>query len=713
MKKTLFFLLITVFMVISFLSIKQFEYIQFQHFNDQNEKEKWNVSIEKDENDRELANQFRKIKNIAVKAKINLQRISYEKDQSGQEKTVYYVALGKPVEYFKHLKLIRGKFLNSDSAISEYLSTDFVKNSNQVGQLEVFHSFNPIEIRPLEAASHVKTIEGVYSTSSLTDAKKFQRIAQTNNITVEISKEKGTFSVTEYPFQDMLYKTSFTLCILVFLAALYDVMSRYKEVAVRNLFGASFIEIGFYLLKRYSRLVFGAIVINTIILLIYLYFYNSFQQLSEFMIFWSKNMLYLFLPILMIFLVIWILTKTINISHMIKNKRPVKPFFYLNILARVIIAVLLVLGLEQTISTFIDLKSTVDENKKWSLLKDYSILGAVAENDRDILKFYEKPNKDFEKLYQDLENQGAIYISPSNYYSPDSLESTYSYSRWGEDGQRVEINNNYLSINPIFNENNQKVTLHKQHENDLQVLVPVKYKKFQNEIKDTLAKDYEGVYSNKGVKSVNVEIIYVKNNQTYFSYAPNMTDNGGHEIVDPLAVIVDQDFNTQILSSNISMGYGFYVKNKQAGSYASTQEKLVEYGLEKIWMPTSIAYGIVELEVANSIDVLQITTLFSSLTILLVVLLLFFTVIYYLEINKQLVALEWIFGYSFFEKHGLFYLGIFAFWNFVFMFCFFGQSNHLLILNIIISIMIIDMLLASLIILVKEKKINKEVLLMK
>ncbi|MHC1685350.1 MAG: hypothetical protein AB6733_20825 [Clostridiaceae bacterium] len=47
MKKLNFLLFIVTFIVVNFLSIKQFEFLQFQSFNNENIGEKWNVVVER------------------------------------------------------------------------------------------------------------------------------------------------------------------------------------------------------------------------------------------------------------------------------------------------------------------------------------------------------------------------------------------------------------------------------------------------------------------------------------------------------------------------------------------------------------------------------------------------------------------------------------------------------------------------------------------
>ncbi|MBT2255914.1 FtsX-like permease family protein [Priestia megaterium] len=715
MKKLLFLLLTTTFIVVSFLSIKQFEYIQFQSFNNYDREKEWNVIIEAGNPQKSKLENFQLLKESALEAKVNLQRVSYEKSQNNKDKVVYYVVFNEPDKYFKKMKLKSGAFLNANSDYNDFLSTVETNNKNQVGQLEIFHSFDPIEIRPMIAAEKIKDIKGTYTLNGIEKAEKFKKIAEKHGFVVNVSKDQAQSLVTEYPYQDMIYKASLILCLLIALAILYDVINNYKEIAVRYLFGYNFFDIGVYLFKKYIRTILGSLIIGFLGLLLYLYFYNHFQQLLPFLDFWINNIIPLILIVLFIFIIAWLATKSINISQMIKNKKPIKLLFYLNIIVRFIIAVLLILGLQQGISTVLGLKSTVDKQEKWSLLKDYSYLGIIATNDPKLFDFDKKKRNQFQQFYKELESQGSLYISPSAYYSNNSSDIPLDSNPWGMDGRKVEINNNYLSVNPIVNINNKKVDISEtSSENQINVIVPIKFKKYENNIKKTIANDYTGIYNEKDPEPVDVNILYVKNNQSYFTFTTNMAEKNDYEIIDPIAVVVNSQFDPRILSNNISMGYGYYTKNGDSESpFAMTQETLKKHNLSDIWQPISIAYSSVELKIANDKEVLQLATVYCILSLILAAVLLFFSSMYYLEINKQSLALQWIFGYSFFEKHNVVYLVILVFWNFIFMISFFITNNILLLAKITFGLALFDVLFISIILGVKEYHVTKQILIEK
>ncbi|MBD7913464.1 MULTISPECIES: DUF1430 domain-containing protein [Clostridium] len=715
MKKLIFLLFTTTFIVISFLSIKQFEYIQFQSFNNHSIGEKWNIIVESGNPQKNKTENFRLLEDIAIQTKVNFQRTSYEKDKYNKDKIVYYVAFFEKDKYFEKIKLKTGEFLDVNSDEDDFLSTIKTYDDYQIGQLELFHSFETIEIRPMIAAGKTKDIKGTYTVNGKENAEKLKDLALEYGFSVEVSKDQSETLITSYPYQDMMYKASLILCLLIALAMLYDVINNYKEIAVRYLLGYNFWEIGAYLFRRYIKVFLGSLSMVLSGLIVYLYFYNELQQLFSFLYFGLGNIIPLILTISLIFIATWLGTKTINISQMIKNKKPIKLLFYINIIIRFILAVFLTLGLQQGVSTFLTIKSTVDKQEKWSILKDYSYLGMIADSQPELLKSQnDEKNQQFQLLYKELEAQGAFYISPSGYYM-NSSGPPLDPNPWGMDGTKVEINKNYLSINPIIGTNNEQVEISDSAKtNEITVIVPIKFKTYEDDIKRTISKDYTGIYNAKDSTPPGVNILYVKNNQSYFTFSTNMAEKNNYEIIDPIAVIVNSQFDSRILATSISMGYGYYTKNSgNETPFKVTQDTLKKYKFDETWQPISVAYSNVELKIANNKELLQLATVYCSLLIILAVILLFFSSMYYLEINKKSLALQWIFGYTFFEKHYLAYLVILVFWDFMFATCFFITNETLLLAKIILGLTFFDILLISIILNIKEHNVTKQILIEK
>ncbi|TKI85898.1 DUF1430 domain-containing protein [Bacillus mycoides] len=713
MKKLIFVLSFITFTIVSFLSIKQFEYLEFQAFNyDVNHsQENFDLEIREGNPQKDKIENFQILSKIAMQSKVNLQRTSHEIATNKQEKIVYYVTLYDSNQYFKQMKLKTGEFLNSNSNPDTFLSTIQTNNKNQIGQIEIFHNFNPIEIRPMIAAASIKDIRGTYTLNNSKNVKLFKQMAENNGFSIKIAKKESTSVFTEYPYQTMIYTTSFVLCLLLLLAMSYDVMNNYKAIAIQYMHGDSFFQIGVYLLRRYVNVILGSFLLVSMSLLIYLYYYNQYQQIVPFLSFWIKNISLLFLVILLIIIITWIGSKSIHISQMIKNKKPIKLFFYSNLVIRFILAVFLILALQQGISTFNELKRTTAQQEKWKLMKDYASLGMeVGAGDRFDIKNEDNLNR-FNNLYKELENQGAVYIAPSYYYL-NQKDNELNPNPWGVEGKQIVINKNYLLLNPIYGINNKKIQLPRPNKSEITVLVPKRYEDNQEDIKTTVKKDYSMMLNHENPDSVQINILYVKNEQSYFTFTPQMAVDTNYQIIDPIVVILTHEFEPMYTSSSIAMGYGYYTKNvANEFPFKKTKETIEKYNFDNIWSPVSIAYSLVEQKISNDTEKLQLTIISCTLFLVLSAVLLFFSAIYYLEMFKQVLALQWVFGYSFFEKHNVVYLALLVFWQFSFMVCFFLSNNRWLLFKISLGLAICDILLMSILLIAKERKITKLTLL--
>src|SRR5699024_2562351 len=120
----------------------------------------WNINIESGNPKKSKLENFQLLEDISRDAEVNLQRISYEKDKNNEDKIVYYVVLNKPGEYFEKIELKSGRFLNKNSDPNDFISSKQTNDDYQIGQLELFHSFDPIEIRPMIAAEKIKDVTG-------------------------------------------------------------------------------------------------------------------------------------------------------------------------------------------------------------------------------------------------------------------------------------------------------------------------------------------------------------------------------------------------------------------------------------------------------------------------------------------------------------------------------------------------------------------------
>src|SRR4051794_19478420 len=109
MKKMIFILCCLVLTLISFLSIKEFESIQFQEFFSEQSAQDYSLYITN--GNAELTNEdnYQVLEDLAVELGVNIQRSTSESTADGKNKNVYYVALGDAEDYFSNMPLQSGR----------------------------------------------------------------------------------------------------------------------------------------------------------------------------------------------------------------------------------------------------------------------------------------------------------------------------------------------------------------------------------------------------------------------------------------------------------------------------------------------------------------------------------------------------------------------------------------------------------------------------
>ena len=165
-------------------------------------------------------------------------------------------------------------------------------------------------------------------------------------------------------------------------------------------------------------------------------------------------------------------------------------------------------------------------------------------------------------------------------------------SSWG---YNVLISPNYLNFNPIVGVED-KVDVKSQivYQDDvLNILVPEYLRDYEEIIIDEYLEyfyfyktDIDNMYrrdigmemgKNIQVEDLNINIIYVKNNQAYFSFNPRVRIEHNNNIIDPIAIIYTGNIHPSMLSSVFSNSYFFHTTSLDA--YGEILPLLEEHGL--------------------------------------------------------------------------------------------------------------------------------------
>lgn len=669
-----------------------------------------------------------------VKANLELEKISMlaKSDNLNIFKTAYsptgdvnlYFAVGNENAFINNfkIKLFNGKNIN-DLTDKNFISNKSTTSKNQIGNINILQSKN-INIYSLKAMNHEPIsgtyfIEGKSNINELISQFKSIGLIASDNLQIHLN-----ISLINCINISLLLGMIMLLA-MVIISYLYYLVSQFKEVSIKSLFGynsfETFKEVIFFAIKSISI----AIVITLIIQGIYiLSFYNSlgiFEYFIELFIFLFITSIF----ILIVFLISLIIFKFNNKVEMLKNKKPVGQLQVLNYASKIISSFILVFILINTYTSFNFLSHEVKGLDKWNEAKDYCyfMYNYLPMNRQETCLFNDKNKILFSKL-----NDDGLLICPSNGiqygvdgYNESSVPKDFGQGTSMYSGNSIEVNSNYLKLNPIYYDNGERVQIKNNYGDYMIILVPEMYKKYENELIKNYTKWYQfRKYANINVydqatgkeipyeKPVKVEIRFIKNNQRTFLYNPDFNvKNDGYSVNSCIAVIDSANMGADSYMSYMNGGY-FFANIKDG--YKNLDENIEKARLNQDIVNKVNLYSRISdimFRLKNNLE----DNIFVIISILLLqVFIIIFSVLNYTEKNKFDISIKKIHGYSFFSISYKFLLGIIINWIVVMLMV---MAKHIPFEYAVIpslALMILDIILSLFIMRVLNRNILKNVL---
>nr|WP_317360194.1 DUF1430 domain-containing protein [uncultured Tyzzerella sp.] len=535
------------------------------------------------------------------------------------------------------------------------------------------------------------------------------------------------FKINFYPAEYVIFP--FILFFLIFINVLftYAIISG-KELSVLKLNGYSFFNIIKYRLKKVLSIILigmtTGIVICTIIFFIITN--NIYQYIQVFLI---------SITILLIFILITTFIDILFISYLLidnklmKNIKGKKSYFFTDItnyvikFLSIILCFLVVTNIYNNINIYKDMENNL---VYWNKFKDINkiVRRYVGEN---VLEIEMELMPKFNDFYEDIvRNNNAFIINASNYSSMETLsgKKIYDYElNSSEDnlpeidpnGKTIIINENYLKINPIKTINNNDARDYIIYDDKvLNILVPQFLKQYESEIKENFIKNFyfekvevENIYNEKlnkelyevPIEDLSINIIYVANNQKYFSFDPNIEIENNNMIVDPISKIFTNNINKSFVASYLSNSV-FFVDSNHDENIKSYIEK------NDLYSPIGKSYRVYA-EYINLLQKIKVNIIINTIISILLLLLNFFIIfsvfLNYLEKNKFKITIKELFGYKSYDIHkNLLILNIII--NIIAFLISFYYLKQILILYIFLGIIIFDVIYFYLIIAILKHK---------
>ncbi|MBE7121959.1 DUF1430 domain-containing protein, partial [Bacillus cereus] len=366
----------------------------------------------------------------------------------------------------------------------------------------------------------------------------------------------------------------------------------------------------------------------------------------------------------------------ISISASIKNKKPLKQIQIVNSLVKVIFSVIILYLLFVSYSAFLDSYRYYYKNEnEWKQMKSYGFMPTKAplpsgDDSKAILEMFDKKYK----LFKYTNDRGAILVRFSDAYRAKQIglevEGVPVYEE-----KTILINNNYLKSNPIYGLDDKLIDI-KEDDDRLTVLVPEKYKKEEQELRRYFEEEYylqKYKVKNTFLKDAGKElplkedmvinIIWIKNNQSYFTFSNDIATDTNNRFYDGIAMILTNANGNEAAWYDTVVGNdGYFIKlSDKEAPYNTIKDQIKNLELQEYYPVLYNAYDLIEGRIQMHVE-----RAYQFLIVLFVVLLgyLFismFTTLNYLEQYKLKHTIKIIHGYSYFKRHKLYLM----FTNFV------------------------------------------------
>lgn len=593
--------------------------------------------IEVTEVDSELSNQqiIEKLENIAEKYDVNLSQLSLYISEKSVDNFIVYSKVTNESEFKKQYQI------DSDVALD--------LTQNQTLKLRIFNTNSKISIKDLNNLDEVG-FTGIYHFGCVK--------GQTKEILHELS-ELG-FNYRYYPnpsvkdiyfyISSQPYFTPLLVSLIIFLISFvlmsfYEVLIRFKEIAIYQLLGYSRKKIASLFLRE--KIIVSSFILGLSFLGLACYdlLVNHAAKLVAFLTFSFFIEVIFELFVLMIYFFSLFMIVFVDINQMIKGKRNISNLSHFNIVALFIFSFLTLMTGNQILENLHNHQTALDQFSYYEKIKDFSTPSVyIGSNDNSEEEVFTKI------LYYIQENYNDVWMmEPSSYYFVRGYNSALSQSAI-DDLPILKVNSSYFNLveNNVINSqliDSSEATL------NLVVSKQGDYSSYYDDIKQKFIMSVWGTESGeiKGAPE-NVKINVINYAPQKFVLPLSNPTIRLTQVDSPIFIIYN---NNQLTVNNItsasSMG-GLYIKTGVKINSRRLSQLFEHYGLSSNIRTVSNAFVMAKLKINQLKKETQIY-IFSLLGILTIYIsVIVFSVYTYIENNKKQLAIKYILGYNYCQR---------------------------------------------------------------
>lgn len=405
-----------------------------------------------------------------------------------------------------------------------------------------------------------------------------------------------------------------------------------------------------HLLNNY----FVDIVLTTIVVSLFVILYNVLWKYYLFV--WLFIALFLFF--ILLFGHLFIQTSS-TIMEKLKGKKPYHLLLNSNYILKFLLVCLFVILLFTLLNERETVKELQTSLSRWTQVDDYYTLTIGADSDLLPGKLLtpekqkrksQEINRRMKPFIDFLENHQAILVNNNEWLLKEGSGGSDLYL---DKVPFLVVNSHFLDVVEVKGDKHQPIQKLSQDKNYL--LVP-ENRKNELAVIQSEAKERVAFYQNKKVDSLNeitIEQLFLANNQKLFNF--NSLEPEDTLSKNPIILVLSLKQlgdELDVLISEISQGHYLFKEPKLVNQEINYQGLTNEFS----GIIASKDTGLEKLQKTQSqMQILSLSLIILSIVFVIVV---FYTSFTYLEVNKKKLFLQYIFGKSFVERHGLYLLGM-------------------------------------------------------
>lgn len=684
---------------------------------------------------------YNMLTNLADENEVNLIKTDYLvfDDEETIVKSIYQ--RDEKDDLFHQDRILEGvKLTQNDNHTNEYISTKENDKKSCKGIMFDFLNDDNVEIWTLTKFMNERgSLDGDYiirCTNPRAIETFIRELSNRSGIDEKDLLQQKTFvSIEESPIQVMA-KIGIVISVIVFgILSLYYAIDNSKKIGVMKLNAYGNFEIWKELIAPIMEFIIITIVIKDVMMAllldnITLSFISSITKMD----------ILIMISLLVTSLLIYVIIRRNKISNLVKNKKSIKHILSLTYVVKSLLLLLLIV---LTIAIGSGMKYAGDEFDKmkyWDEVSDLAVLVNLETGDdaASIRQGDITLDKDFAQYYDELSSKGAIYtqvveFSPHvqfkqmfdentgdleyvDYFDPTIVPQNYTTLTY-------KINSNYLHEYPIEDENGNKIKVNNTKERV--ILIPESKKDEQKQIEEIYkaayideikaAKRKQGIDTNKKENVEIRSIIYKENKNGYFAFNSRMEESD-FKVYEPVFEVLTKDNMTLLEKANCYIqGIDSPLKINLQGTTSKAFNSKIEPLLNKYNLEDNhLKYMTIGEVFATQINSLKNMCRQYAIALCIVLVIMVIITVHLtklmIDAKKQRYCIQKLYGYTFIDRYkGIILLNIIINMLIAIIALALGpqlieMETTLLSIEIIISLLIVDLLITIILIRYFENK---------